>query len=109
MKFFDTAKAAYDIDFLKDKATAQQAGKADSIGAIASKVIDTMLLVGGILAVIYFIYSGILYLTAAGNPDAAKKGQQGLLYGAIGIAVIVVSYYAVRAATNASSFLLGNT
>lgn len=60
-----------------------------------SWVIMTIYFIAGTSAIIYFVYSGILYITAAGNPDAAKKGQQGLMYATIGIVVVALSYYLV--------------
>ncbi|PIX30025.1 hypothetical protein COZ63_01930, partial [Candidatus Berkelbacteria bacterium CG_4_8_14_3_um_filter_42_13] len=48
--------------------------------------------------VIYLIYSGIIYITAAGNPDAAKKGQQGVINAIIGIVIIIAVYFIIRVA-----------
>jgi len=53
--------------------------------------------ISGILAFIYLIYSGILFLTAAGNPDNAKKGLQGVINAAIGIVIIVGAWAIIRA------------
>ncbi len=65
----------------------------NSLTNMVTSVIDILLFVAGALAVIYLIYSGILYITAAGNPDAAKKGQQGILNAVIGIVIIVLAYF----------------
>ncbi|MFA7244256.1 MAG: pilin [Patescibacteria group bacterium] len=65
---------------------------------IVNNVINIVLMVAGALAVIYLIYSGILYITAAGNPDSAKKGQQGIINAVIGIVIIVAAFFIVRAA-----------
>ena len=62
---------------------------------VVSTIINIVLFVAGALAIIYMIYSGILYITAAGNPDNAKKGSQGVMNGAIGIAICVLAYYLV--------------
>jgi hypothetical protein len=60
-----------------------------------SGIINLLYVIAGTSAIIYFIYSGILYITAAGNPDAAKKGQQGLINATIGIIVVALSYFLV--------------
>lgn len=70
---------------------------------VVSSVIDIILMVAGALAVIYLIYSGILYITAAGNPDAAKKGQQGIINAIIGIVIIVAAYFIIRVAIGLST------
>lgn len=99
---------AIDPKFLQPFAEAQKEGNADSLASIFTKIINVMLFISAALAVIYFIYSGILYITSAGNPDNVKKGQTGLIYGSIGIAVIVLSYFVVRAIATYASKELGN-
>jgi hypothetical protein len=44
-----------------------------------------------------------LYVTAAGNPDQAKKGQQGLINAVIGIIVIVLAYVILTAIANTAN------
>lgn len=75
--------------------------------AAASKVIEIILLIAGVLAVIYLIYSGILYITAAGNPDSAKKGQQGIINAIIGIVIIVAAYFIIGAVVNLAGGVTG--
>jgi len=45
--------------------------------------------IGGILAVLAFIYSGFLYVTAQGNESKIKTAHTALLYTAIGTAVLL--------------------
>jgi len=68
-----------------------------NMNSIANDIITLILEVAGALAIIYLIYSGILYITAAGNPDAAKKGQQGVINAIIGIIVITLAFFIARA------------
>lgn len=82
----------------------------DPVGAaiwqnVLSNAIDIILIIAGALAVIYLIYSGILYITAAGNPDSAKKGQQGIINAVIGIVIIIAAYFLVRVAVNLAGTL----
>jgi threonine/homoserine/homoserine lactone efflux protein len=63
-----------------------------SLTELANSVVDLLLLVAGIIAVIYLIYSGFLYITAAGNADNAKKGQQGIINAIIGIVIIALAW-----------------
>lgn len=70
------------------------------LGDLATVVIDWVLLVAMILAVIYLIYSGIIYITAGGNPDAAKKGQQGVINAIIGIVIIALAYVIAYSVAN---------
>ena len=45
--------------------------------------------IGGMLAVLAFIYSGFLYVTAQGNESQLKTAHAALLYTAIGTAVLL--------------------
>lgn len=104
----EKAQAAFDLGFLATIAGRQKEGSADSINKIFGHAIDVVLWVAGALAIIYIIYSGILYITSAGNPDSAKKGQQGLVNGVIGLIVVVLSYYMATAIAEYAGSKLGN-
>lgn len=82
---------------------ANASGNYGSVGNILSYAITWIIYVAGALAVIYLVYSGILYITAAGNPDAAKKGQQGIVNAIIGLVIIVLAYVIVNVVISAVS------
>ena len=48
--------------------------------------------IGGMLAVLAFIYSGFLYVTAQGNPTKLATANKALLYTAIGTALLLGSW-----------------
>lgn len=77
--------------------TMPRSGQDFDFPSTVNAIISIMLMAAGAIAAIYLIYSGILYLTAAGNPDAAKKGQQGIINAVIGIVVIVLVYVIMNA------------
>lgn len=62
----------------------------------AVTVINLILLIAGILAVIYLIYSGILYITAGGDTGKAEKGRTGIVNAIIGLVIISAAYLLVR-------------
>lgn len=72
----------------------------ETIGGLVSVVITWVIYIAGVLAFFYLIYSGILYVTAAGNPDQAKKGQQGIINAVIGIVIITLAFVILRAVSN---------
>lgn len=59
---------------------------------VLDRVVDMAFILAGILAFIYLVYSGFMYLTAGGNPDATKKGQQGIVNAIIGLVIIFMAY-----------------
>jgi hypothetical protein len=56
---------------------------------ITTIINDIVLPLGGMLAVLAFIYSGFLYVTAQGNDTKIKQAHQALLYTAIGTAILL--------------------
>ena len=67
---------------------------------LISTAINWISILAGIIAFFYLVWAGFQYVTSAGNADAAKKGQQGIINAIIGIVVIVMAYAIVRAVTN---------
>jgi hypothetical protein len=43
----------------------------------------------GVLAVFFFIFSGLKFITSQGDPQGISKARRGIIYAAIGLAVAV--------------------
>ena len=69
-----------------------------NIATLATYVLNIILLLSGILAVFFLIYSGIQYITSAGNPDKIKTARGGIINAIIGIIVIVAAYFIIKVA-----------
>lgn len=63
-----------------------------SITELLNRVLPWVSLAAGAIAFAYLLYSGFMYLTAGGNAEAAKKGQQGILNAVIGLIIIALAY-----------------
>lgn len=66
---------------------------------------DILLPIGGVLAVIAFIYSGFLYVTAQGNGPKLKTAHTALLYTAIGTAILLGAWVIAMVIENTVSQL----
>ena len=65
----------------------------DSLFELLKTIINNILLpIGGVLAVLAFIYSGFLYVTAQGNESKLATAHKALLYTSIGTAVLLGSW-----------------
>jgi hypothetical protein len=73
-------------------------GLKNTIATIAGTVLDIILLISGILAVFYLVYSGILYITSAGSPDKVKTARAGIINSVIGIIIIVAAFFIIKVA-----------
>jgi len=63
-----------------------------SLGDLITNVLNIIYFLVGIAAVVVIILSGYSYITSDGNPDKAKKGMRGIVYSAIGIAIVVFAF-----------------
>jgi hypothetical protein len=66
-------------------------------------IVNYFLFFLGLIAVIMVIYGGLLYITAGGDDAGAEKGKKILLYAAVGIIVVLISYALVNTLLGAGS------
>lgn len=50
----------------------------------------------GIIALIYLIYAGYLYMTSTGNPDSVAAAKHKLLLTVLGLVIIICAYLIVN-------------
>src|SRR5688572_27130219 len=73
----------------------------DSLFDLLRTIINSILMpIGGILAVLAFIYSGFLYVTAQGNEAKLKTAHKALLYTAIGTAILLGAWVLAKVICN---------
>lgn len=68
-----------------------------SIYNIIASTLSWLLGILGFIAVIGFVISGILYLTAAGNDTQIEKAKSAMTYSIIGVIVALMGYVIIRA------------
>jgi len=67
-----------------------------SIPVLLGKIIQSVLGVVGSLALVMFIYGGIVWMLSAGNQERVTKGKQILIWATVGIVVIFTAYALVK-------------
>ncbi|MFA9262376.1 MAG: hypothetical protein ACEQSB_03410 [Undibacterium sp.] len=68
-----------------------------SIYGIISSTLSWLLAILGFIAVMGFVISGILYLTAAGNEAQIEKAKNAMTYSIIGVIVALMGYVIIQA------------
>ena len=63
--------------------------ESDLYGFIKLVVNNVLIPVGGVVAVLYIMYSGFLMVTAQGNTTQIEKAKKGFFYAVIGTAVLL--------------------
>ncbi|KKR56689.1 MAG: hypothetical protein UU08_C0009G0025 [Candidatus Uhrbacteria bacterium GW2011_GWE2_40_58] len=59
---------------------------------IIGNIIRAILGLTGVLALVMFIYGGILWMVSSGEPTKVKKGMNTLIWAALGLVVIFSAY-----------------
>lgn len=62
-----------------------------TIGDYIYSGINLFLWIIGIMAVVYLIYGGLLYITAGGDAEKANKGRTAITNAIIGIIIVVLA------------------
>ncbi|PIQ79019.1 hypothetical protein COV81_03595 [Candidatus Peregrinibacteria bacterium CG11_big_fil_rev_8_21_14_0_20_41_10] len=79
------------------------AGAPTDIRALAQLLLNYLLGFLGLIAVIFIIYAGFLYVTAAGEDDNIGKAKKIIMYSIVGIIVILASAAIVNFALGSTS------
>lgn len=66
------------------------------LGGVLKDVINVMLYMAGAIAVIMIVVGGIRYITSDGDPGAAGKAKNTIIYAIVGIVVASMSYAIVN-------------
>ena len=79
---------------------------------VIARVINAALGLLGVIAVSLIVYSGFLWMTAAGNPDRIKKAKAVMINAIIGLMIILASYsittYVLNRLTEATGYVGGS-
>lgn len=70
------------------------------VATILQNIINWIFGFAALVAVLFIIIGGILYVVSAGNTDRAKQARQTILYSVIGLLIIVLSYFVVSLVLN---------
>lgn len=65
---------------------------APSVPEMTKTLITSVVGLSGVMAMIAFIYGGVLFLMASFNPDFVKKGKEIMKWAVVGLVVIFGSY-----------------
>ena len=63
-----------------------------TVYSLTGRIISVVLGLVGTIALIMFIYGGVIWMTSAGSSDKIKKGREAIIWSVIGMAVIFASY-----------------
>lgn len=90
-------------------AIASDATNVSNLTVFLGSLLDTATKLILAAAVVFFLWNVFKFVMAAGDEEARAKGQQGIIYGIIGIAVMVSVYGLVTFLTSSTGLNQGQT
>ncbi len=63
-----------------------------NISGVAADIIQTLLGLVGVLALVMFIYGGIMWMTSGGSKDKIEKGKKTIIWAVLGLGIVFFSY-----------------
>lgn len=98
--FFGIVSASYVLAQTEDCPTGQvcldNPLNVDSPQLLIGQIINSVLGVVGSIALVMFIYGGLTWMTSGGSSEKVKKGRDVIVWSAVGLIVIFISYGLVR-------------
>ncbi|MEA3248928.1 MAG: TrbC/VirB2 family protein, partial [Patescibacteria group bacterium] len=68
-----------------------------SIPELLARIITIFTAIAGSVALLMFVYGGIMWLSSGGNKERIETGKKAVVYAVIGLAIIFGSYAILRA------------
>lgn len=78
--------------------------KSDNISELVGNAISLLLGIIGSISLIIFLYSGIMWMTAAGNAKKVEDAEKAMIWAALGLFAIFISYVLVKYIIGGMSF-----
>lgn len=76
--------------------TAVCASKDDSANGMVMRVINTLLIVLGMISVIMVVIGGVRYTISGGNSTHTKEARETIIYSVVGLIVAIMSFTIVN-------------
>lgn len=68
----------------------------DATDQTFGKILETVFVVAGGIAVLVITVAGLFYVISLGNPQSTKKAKDTILYALIGLGICIFAYTIVR-------------
>lgn len=67
-------------------------GQADDLSVLIGNILNYVLGMLGVLALVMFVYGGLMWMTSGGASEKIKKGKDTIVWSILGLAIIFFSY-----------------
>ena len=69
-----------------------QSSDVTDLPTVVQRIIQTVLMIVGLLAVVMIIVGGVQYTTSAGKQESVTKAKNTIIYGIVGLVISLLAY-----------------
>lgn len=94
-EIIDTSKCPAGSSICEDIGTTSGTDNSELFGpdGRVTRVVNFITIIGGIIAVFIFIYSGVVLVTSSGDSKKISTAKNSILYAAIGIVLVLIAQF----------------
>ncbi len=81
------------VNDLPSQVPCKSGGCTTDVTRLLNTIITWVLGFAALIAVLFLIFGGIIYIVSSGNKERAEQAKKTILYSVIGLVVIVLSYF----------------
>lgn len=72
----------------------------DDLPNLIINIVNTVILISGLIAVVFIVIGGIQFMTSAGNAPKIQKAKDTIIYAALGLVICALAYAIVNFVIN---------
>lgn len=91
MKKFIVVTSSVFVSLLIASPVFAQSADVSKVQTFITSIIQTLVLLAGSLATVFFVWGGVRYITSSGNPETLEGAKKTIIYSAIGLTICLAA------------------
>ncbi len=84
-----------------------QSADVSKVQNFITSIVQTLVLLAGSLATVFFVWGGVRYITSSGNPETMESAKKTIQYAAVGLVICLAAFVLTNIATQLAQRAFG--
>ena len=84
-----------------------QAADISRVQNFISNIVQTLVVLSGSLATVFFVWGGVRYITSSGNPETLEGAKKTIVYSALGLTICLAAFVITNIVTQIAQSAFG--
>ncbi len=84
-----------------------QSADVSKVQNFITSIVQTLVLLAGALATVFFVWGGVSYITSSGNPEALEGAKKTIKYSALGLTICLAALVITNIVTQLAKSAFG--